>query len=150
MRSAALTLLLVGWASSASAQVSASTARARARIVEEQRASDERAHDHEPEAAIGLDLAGALLTVGGIQALWIGLLTACAGCDPGPRSGGADGAFVAAMIGAGAAGAGLACFLVAAGLHVDAASRRANAHWRVSLAPGPGELSLALRVSFDG
>lgn len=153
MRALALALVLLGIAPSASAQStssSASTSLARARIIAEQRARDERARDHEPAAALGLDIAGALLTVGGIQALWIGLLSACAGCDPGPRTIGQDGPLVAAMIGAGAAGAGLVCFLVAAGFHVDAASRRAHASRQVSLAPGPGELSLALRISLDG
>jgi len=144
------TLALLLGNAPASAQSDPSTARARARIVAIQRTERARVQDHEPPAAIGLDVTGAILTMGGVLALSIGLIVACAGCDRASTSPGERDAFAAAMVGAGAIGAGLVLFLVAAGLHLDARSRRAHRGGRISLAPGSDDIELGFVIPFDG
>jgi hypothetical protein len=108
-----------------------------------------RREDREPVAAVVLDVSGTILTVSGVFTLIVGLAVACAGCDRVVRSSVADDAFVAAMFGAAAVSLGAVFFLVGAGFHFDARSRREHAFGRISLAPGPGDLGLALVLALD-
>lgn len=95
------------------------------------------------EIAAGLYVAGGLLFVGGLVGVPVGIIGVFSGSSSGDY-------FAGFVAGAVALGLGIIGLVVALSLHVNAEHRRGRLPPGPSIAPGPGDVGVALSFVLDG
>lgn len=121
--------------------VSLAPAAARAQAPDD---AERAAIETQVDVATGTYVASAVLGVGGIVALPVGLI----GWMTADPSSSADGMFALFVGGSVALPLSLIVLAVAIGLHVDASIRRGRLGALASLGAGPGEPGLSLALAF--